>query len=601
MDYISQAHNYWNMLPPKLKMAASEEAQAMGVEVIQFLASQLRSGFIGMRGNSTSGYQSQQQGAKRSRAEAAKDKSGTLVPAQMRMGRGAELSFQQQNVLSPIKFKTGETKGASIIPAFSRERMLYKPQVVSMAFAYKMQLETPKFWNNDNELPINRFVVHNVYRHVLTSTQNTSPNSIYGKNTQSWNNTLGPDKSYVRKLGAELNGDTGTGSAYGVPNVNTGLNNTLQSPYRYPQNGEFMYTRMSRRMTENLGWNANPMKIAAIDSGPGTVTGLTPLLVYANADVSTGITMDSMPNLAPPSSTQTTQFGASYYYRSQNSRGEISYNFNNEGTNPIVVDIVITRLKKGNAMIKKDFLSSLVQVYQDGYLNYSYANRNQQDLQGQPPNAADVTTNARGPFLPAKALDNYKLTRSPLTGSYFKEQSHPYKQVARDQFIISGGATRQWSMYMQAIDYDARKYSQFQSIDLPVAFPIIDNDQECACVDDLSYCISIAISGVPAPFIEQPSASDIVTDPTNAVIDRRGTSSSCAITGLYKEHCHPVYLSMSNNETYINGKLDIPHFDESATPTLGTADILSIANATRTSDVDTALIAMGPLNTVGGG
>lgn len=569
----------------------------MGVDVIHFLASRLR----GMAGNSTASFKAQQQGAKRSRIEAAKDKSSTLLPAQFRMGRGAELAFQQQNILSPIKFKTGESPGRSIVPAFARERMLYKPQVVSHAFAYKMQLEPPSFLSEDNSLPINRFVVHNVFRHVLTTSQNTSASGIYGKLTQSWNNSLGPDKSYVRRLGAELNNQTGTGSAYAPPPTNTGLNLSLQSPYRYPENGATMWSRMSRRAMENFGWNANPLKFAAIDAGAGSTTALAPLYVYANADKHTGQTCPSMPNLVPASTAETTQFGPSHYYRSQFSRGEIAYTFSNEGTNPIVIDVVITRLKKGNALIKKDFINTMVEVYQQGYLNYSYANRDQADLQGQPPADVDVTTNARGPFLPAKALDNYRLTTNPLTGGQWKEGSNPYKQVARDQFIVAGGATRAWSMYMQAIDYDARKYNQYATINLPATLPIADNDEECSAVDDLSYIISIAVSGVPAPYIEQPVKSTTITNPTNAIIDRRGTESSCAVTGMYKEHCHPVYLSMNNNETYINGKLDISHYDIGAAPVLGTADILSIANATRSADEATALIAMGPLNTVGGG
>jgi len=603
MEYITQAHSYWQKMPPAMQAAFAEEAQAMGVDVIHFLASRLR-GMAGGTGNSTmsNSFKAQQQGAKRSRIEAAKDKSCTMLPAQMRMGRGAELAFQQQNILAPIKFKTGEPNGKRIVDAFSREHMLYKPQVASMAFAYKMQLEPPSFLVEDNALPINRFVTHNVFRHVLTASQSNSPNSLYGKNTVSWNNTLGPDKSYVRRLGAVENGDpVGTGSAYSAPPATSGLNTTLQSPYRYPQNGDFMYSRMSRRALENLGWNANPMKIAAIDSGAGTVTGLTYQTVYANADNINGqLTCDSMPNLHPPGANQVTQFGASYYYRSQMSRGELAYNFANEGTNPIVVDIVITRLKKGHDMIKEDLVNTMVAAYERGYLNYSYANRNQADYQGQPPTAVDVTTNARGPFLPAKALDNYRVTTLPAGGP-FENQQNPYKQVARDQFIISGGSTRAWSMYLQSMDYDARKYSQYQSIDLPPGLPIESNDNACACVDDLSYIISIAVSGVPAPYIEQPIKAGSVTAPLNAIVDRRGTEASCAVTGMYKEHCHPVYLTLVNNDTYINGKLDIASFDEGASPTLGVADILSIANATRGSDEASALIAMGPLNSVGGG
>lgn len=596
-DLLSEAYNYYNRLPDKLKAAASEEAQAMGVEVIQFIANKIRGSF-GSYTNS-SGYKAQEQGAKRSRYEARKDSSGTLVPAQLRIGRGAELSFQQQNILKPILFKTGEPTGRSIVSAFARERMLYRAQTVSHAFAYKMQLQEPSFLSDDAAVPINRFVVHNVFRHVLMSTQNTVPTNIYGNLTTSWNNSLGPDKSYVRRLGRILNGDApATGSAISVPPTSSGLNPSLQSPYRYPQNGDYMFARMSRRALENFGWNANPMKFASIAAGSGSVTTLTNLQTYPNAASSTSTQLYSSPNRAPVDEPGATS-GVCYYYKTQNSRGELAYNFTNEGTNPIVVDVVITRMKKGNALTKKDLIDQMVDTYQTGYMNYSYVNKGQANFAGQPNIVQDVTTNARGPFLPAKALDNYRVTTN-TSGSVTAQSAHPFKQVARDQFIIAGGASRAWSMFMQSMDYDARKYAQYDEYNLIATAEIETNDENSSCVDDLSYILSVAVSGVPAPYIEQPASGAGIV-PISAVIDRRGSEASCSVTGMYKEHCHPCYLSMSNNEMYVNGRLDIAHYDTGAAPILGVADILSVANATRGSTESSALISLGPINTVGGG
>lgn len=527
-----------------------------------------------------------------------------VVPAQLIPGRGAELSYQQLNICKAIKFKTGEGVGPELTDAFARERMLYKGQSAMHAFAFKMQLVPPSYATEADSVPINRFYVHNVFRHVLAGPNNASmfnQGAPYGAFTQSWNETLGPDKSAVRSLGATtMNDSSKVGSAYTVPSAAQNLNSTLTSPYRYPKNGGWMFSRMSRMLMENLGWNANPMKLVSIDAGIG---GLTPtaLLVYPNALSKSDQGIVSSPNTAPADSNGIT--GPSYYYRNQCGRGQVSYCFNNDGTNPIVVDIVITRIKKGQQIIKGD-LHQLENAYKRGYLNYSFANDGQADLNGQPPSASDVLTNARCPFLPAKALDCFKRTTN-AGGANINTGSHPFKQVARDQFIIAGGASRNWSTYLQSLDYDARKFAQQQSslpaLPVPPSTPgglIAGYDDQSNCLDEFSYVFSIAVSGVPAPYIEFAGTAGSVA----SVIDRRGTDCSVSVTGAYKESPHPVYLTQALKPTYINGRLDIPGYDNAATGlSITTNDIANIGQATRSAANSTALIGMGPLNTVGGG
>lgn len=525
----------------------------------------------------------------------------SMVPAQIIPGRGAELSYQQLNVLKAIKFKTGEPAGASAVSAYGREPLMYGSQPAIHAFAFKMQLTPPSFLSSGGSVPVNRFYCHNVFRHVLQGVNNTSTsvsNMPYGGRTQSWNETLGPDKSYVRQLGAlTAGGSLLAGSGYVDTPAALGLNKTLQSPFRYPQNGAFMFSRMTRQLLENLGWNANPLKFILKSPGSQSTPYEDYVSVYGNAPATTGPTISSIPYQVPQNSTVGNE-GPSFFYRSQLGRGQVSYCFNNDGTNPVVIDIVITRIKKGQQVLKKD-LGFMVGAYQQGYLNYALASRAQANLEGQQPLDVDVTTNARCAFLPAKALDNYRLT--PAAGTITNSSSAPFKQVARDQFIISGGATRNWSTYLQSIDYDARKFAQFQAPVAATDTVISTYDAESNCLDEFSYIFSIACSGVPAPYVEYKGLAGNAA----SVIDRRGTECSVSVTGCYKEVCHPVYISKVNNEPFINGRLDISHFDPGTTqdpsPSITTNDIANIGQAVRGTTTQSALIGMGPFNTAGGG
>jgi len=537
-----------------------------------------------------------------------------VLPAQLIPGRGAELASSGMLVLAPIKFKTGEPPGPKLTSAYGRERLMYTPQTALQAFAFKMQLAQPDYIRDEDETPpVTRFVVHNVFRHVLAGPNNTGYSELpYGTGSVLWNQTLGPDRSFVRKAGSVFYDVPGQGSAYSIPPATSGLVNTLSSPFRYPVNGDFMFTRMTRQLMENLGWNANPLKFMSVQPGSGDAVATSSLQVYGNAVASNDALIYSMPNRVPADATSPSQKGSSFGYRSQNSQGKISYNFNNDGTNPVCVEIVITRVKKGHQLTAVQLKESMVQAYETGYLNYSYANRNQANFSGAAPGPEDVTTNSRGPFLPAKALSNYKLTL--LNDGQFQtnQSSHPWKQVARDQFIVSAGSTRNWSTSLQAMDYYANRYPQWQAPPPPepapgTFVPSAGLDNESNCVDDLSYIVSIAVSGVPAPYVEY-NKGDAYPDATASlasVIDRRGTACSVSVTGAYKEVCHPVYLAQTHTDTYINGRLDIPMYDFPTTPAgvpqLTTNDIANIGQAVRTSDANSALIGMGPFNTVGGG
>jgi len=505
----------------------------------------------------------------------------SMKPAQLIPGRGAELFVNQTNVEAPIKFKTGELSTKRKVDAFAREAALYKSQAVAHAFAFKAILLDPSYIRSGESLPINRFVCHNVFRHNVPETTNVSAvvGSKFGTTDVTWNNSLGPDASQVRKqppLGTAV-------SAF--PAGTTGLNINLNTPYRYPQNGDVLYSRMNRQTLENLGWNANPIKMRSIEPGAALTPTVTTMEVYDNASLVTTAAgpASSIPNQCPVQTTSTgsDQAGPSFFYRSQMGIGEICYNFINDGLNPICVDVVITRLKKsqeigGGALVYENAINQMVQSYQKGYMNYATQNQNQANFAGDAPQEVDVTTNARGAFLPAKALGiHYKGTG----GTGILNQDAPFKQVARDQFIMAGGGSREWSMKLQAVDYDARRYNQ-----------------SSMQFDDLTYIISFGISGVPLPYIETGVVS---SNTTTAIIDRRGTACNVSVTGMYKEIVHPVYMSRPSAFTYVNGTLDIPGFT-SGTATISTADIANLSASTRQTTVGSAIMNVSPFSTIPG-
>jgi len=502
-----------------------------------------------------------------------------MKPAQLIPGRGAELFVNQSNIEMPIRFKTGEKSSAKRVDAYARERNLYKSQSVAHAFAFKCLLTDPSFIRTAESLPVNRFVVHNVFRHNMQYTVNTENVGEFGTTSTTWNNSLGPDRALVRQ-------QPPTGTAYSTfDSTANGLNVNLSTPFRYPNNGGVMWSRMNRQTLENLGWNANPLKFRAIEPGIQSISpGMQSVSVYGNAGTMTSITTAqprSLPNLAPTSTVPARPGnGPSFFYKSQMGIGSLNYNFVNDGLNPVVVDVVITRLKKGQEFaddsVGSTFIATMVDAYQKGYMNYMSQNQNQANFQGETPQVVDVTTNARGPFLPAKSLGTFY--RGTGTTSVANLDA-PFKQVARDQFILAGGGSREWSMKLQALDYDARRYNQadFQ-------------------VDDLSYCVSFGISGIPLPYIEVGSGG---TSNATTIIDRRGTACNVNVTGLYSETVHPVYMSRPSTFTYVNGTLDVPGYS-SGTAVVSTSDIANLAASTRTTTVGSAIMNVSPFNTIPG-
>ena len=598
-----------------------DQAQSLAVSGLTNLAKSAGSALTSpamsqnLRGSraSTQSLASQESSAKRSRLTQKSVESGVsggskTCAAQFNPGRGAELSWTQQNLLNAIRFKTGELPGPDAVSAWGQERKFYKGQKLSIGFAFKAILDAELSANAD-QVPT-RFYVHNVYRHTKAEVCGVATDTTaqglcqYNRYHLGWNTTLGPDASLIRQApnnalptpfttgGTCHPPATGPGSAVG-----NGFSPNIVSPFRYPLQGDVMYSRLTRQNLENFMWNANPLKIAYVQpmamSQP-LVNTTTAMQVLDNGYTDYfGQFYSSHPHQQQSSTSSfdtpiTPSNNTGFYYRCQSGQGKLAYHFNNDGTSPLVVDVVVTRIKKGMEAALGN--GALHDSYTTGYMNYTLANRGQGDYYGQPPVAQDIFDNARVPFMPAKCLD-YAEPVSPVnTTTSPAAKQRPFKQVARDQFVISGGGTRPWSMDLQSLNYRSNDYAQVpeawnvEDVQVPVQTAFTKN------ADDITYIVSFGFSTLAMPFMEFSSPS------LGAVIDRIPQSVNCSVTGVYTENVLPVYLASDSKTPYINGALDYVWYEDD-TPVLAGVDIANASNIVRSESNSSAYINVGPSNT----
>jgi len=515
---------------------------------------------------------------------------GVVVPAMFNPGRGAELGLVNKLIDTPLKFKTGEPAGPPRpVDPIGSSLQLYKPLRFNQAFAWKAIVPKQSF--TSGEL-VNRGYVHNIFRHYNYATWGTGATDLYGPANAAggWNKTLGPDGAQTRIPPRVSIADNAALTA-------AGFSTGLISPYRNPSWGERMYSRVSQQFLENMCWAAHPYKYIQPQIGTsGTIDSEAPT-VYKNAGSSYELYPRSMPAQQP--STPSTASSSPYYYRTQMGRGKVSYDFSNDGSGPIVVDVVITKLKQGKIWDSVGIGSTsgsgtmLDDVYQNGYLRMAQANRNlggTNGLNGQPALGTDCFTNARVQFMPKAAL---KYAQNQPTGQVTNQLDQPFKQVARDQFVISAGATRAWSFELPALDYDPRRYGNLTSSSSSADRVVISD-----ICSDMTYIVSIAFSSVSVPLTENPVVGSVTN---GAVVDRRPADCNLSVTGSYEETCYPVYLGKDTlSTTYINGALDVPFYQTTAPSTMRSIEIANLNQVTRDSTPGSAYISVGALNTISG-
>jgi len=518
---------------------------------------------------------------------------GVTCPAMFNPGRGAELGLVNKLIDAPIKFKTGELAGpAGPRNPLEHQLVLYKPLKVTQAFAWKGVVVQQPY---SQPTLVNRGYVHNIFRHHNYAAFGAAPSDLYGANSTvgAWNKTLGPDCALSRQVPIQ----TSTAAA---ALTTAGLNNNLQTPYRTPANGERMYSRVTQQYLENVGWAANPFKYIQPALGQGGSLIASSVPVYENAGSAHATYVTSMPQQQPvtPSLVSSTgsQLFSPYYYRSQFGKGKIAYDFSNDGTGPIVIDVVIHKIKQGEFWDSAGVGSlsgngtALEDAYKNGYLRMAAGVNTTTapiGLYGQEPLDTDPLTNSRVQFMPKACL---KYCKNVSSGQATGHTEMPFKQVARDQFIISAGATRAWTFELPALDYDARRYcnsTNANSIDRVVVQDI------CS---DLTYIVSIAYSAVATPVFESA-----VTGTAQAVIDRRPGDCAVSVTGQYSELCHPVYLSKDSlSHVYINSALDVPYYSGTAPTGMSHNEIANLNQVVRSQTPGSAYISVGAISTLSG-
>lgn len=490
------------------------------------------------------------------------DRSNQSMPySAVIVGRGAEVG-QIGRQFQPCSTLKLPAKGAKLHNAFAEMCKAWGGVDCRMSFAYKAILPV-NF--TANTLPVTRFYTHQIFRHKLNGINAGS----FADTTTNWHQTLGPDDSLIRAVPP-------TGSATAAI---TGWDTSIRSPFRMPTNGTVQWARLTQTHKENIGWNCNPFKFKS-SSDQTTQSGLTPatsVLCYANApllalDDNTPVT--TMPGQQPKAATTGNMTNdTSCYYRTQNDEGLITYQMCNDGTTPVVCDVVITQLKKGEYLSSDDLtngaIKSLENAYGQGYMNMCLPQRGVINFDGQIPTLNDPFFNSRVEFMPAAALKYYNgVTAAGTT-------LHPFKQVARDQFIIAAGSIKPFKFKLPSENYYAPDYDQGGGNHL--------------C--DYTYIVSVAFSTVATPVVESNTGATAST-----IIDRRGNALNVSVTGTYSERPLPCYLSEYNNNYYVNGVLRTPYYTATI-PTITRANIIPPEEATRSTQNSTAQSIVGPFTT----
>lgn len=527
-----------------------------------------------------------------------------------------------------------------------------KGRKISMDFAFKLINNNSKLLDQEKD---SRVTVMNCFRHYNhksfvfdhTGWTKDADTDAKRKANLAWHSTLGPDGSYIRKGpsgsatqadGSKI-GDTGTFRGIDGSNVYTDANsyvqsgstptdirddksNTLISPYRYPLDMELMYSRVNRPLLENYGWMLNPYKFNSFqenvytedDDGTaiepnnprlGTVSSwMNPreeIMKFDSAGFNT-TKQHSFPcqvNLKNAGADTT----AGFEWHSQFGPGKLSYQFQNDGTNPVCIDICIVGIKKDSPIP----LSQLEAFCDFNYAVHKYSNRGKTDINGyQTSNAGslDLTigdsewhANAKLPFMPDacfKQPTNILATLKDEIGALPKgDTSHgdaesamyrliaegkpnPFKVVKRDQFLVSSGATRAWQTTLPSFKYRPQVH---EHADLTGGTDSgVSNFDDAALEfltntgDEYTFVLCIGASGMPKPVQEVVTRNLPRTDDgqnmnvdIKAIIDRQPTTCNVAVVGTYTETVYPCFPKDRSSVNFINGRMTEPYFTSAPT------------------------------------
>ena len=282
---------------------------------------------------------------------------------------------------------------------------------------------------------------------------------------------------------------------------------------------------------------------------------------------------------------------ANWEYHSQFGSGKLNYQFANDGTNPVCIDICVIGVKKGQTIP----ISLLEQICSYNYATHKFSSYKALNTGGY--NAVDVVepktvdidlandewiSDAKLPFIPSQCFKNPQSYTDAIDQSgsgvpvWVTEildtnnqgRINPFKVVKRDQFIISSGATRAWNTTLPSIKYRPQLY---EDVEYPLDITNTDSSKLSTTADEYSFILAIGAHGMAVPVeeiypgttIDQNGTTvDDFTVRKKSIMDRQASSCNVSVTGTYTETVHPAYAERVGDATFINGRMVEPYFSD---------------------------------------
>ena len=585
-----------------------------------------------------------------------------LKVAQFIPGKGLEVGGVQEHNDPAIYCSLG-LKGDKLENALDKTFDVMTGKKVSMDFAFKLICK-PQLASKEKK---SRVTVFNCFRHYNPDSYNYQKTGTYESPAGSdqyeankkWHTTLGPDASHIRRgyEGLVTQGSlagTWRGTSTGLGGlakhydgtqwlVNSGTSevaNSLLSPYRFPNDMEIMYSRINRQVLENYGFALNTWRFR---SSLGPLAGDLPTAVTMEQWQQPGKEVLNFPQTANTTeSSLKSSFPAQINqqivvpqgeqllsasqqlleYHSQFGPGKLNYQFSNDGTNPVCIDICIVGVKKG----EKVSVDTLNDIFGYNYNLSKYQNSHRVNVEGYQSPTQPITSgselinfdfakdewhsDAKLPFVPndcfknpmnyLDAVDinfgtnNQQVGASKLYAQLEQGRRNPFKLIKRDQFIVSSGSTRAWNTSLPSIKYRPDIYESTY----PIGNVFVDEDEKIAITaDEYSFIMLIGASGMSKPMEELYPAQTLDEDGDirtpeilkSTISDHEPSSCNVSVVGTYTETCMPAYPQLVSDNTFINGRLTLPYFTvASATDKINPSTITDPEYPDRLSTVDIA-------------
>jgi len=555
-----------------------------------------------------------------------------LKVAQFIPGKGLEVAGAQVENDPSIYCSLG-LKGDKLVDPLEETFKRIKGRQVSMDFAFKLINNRSGLLTHDKKT---RVTVMNCFRHInpdsfnkdVTGWHKTAGTLALQQSNQNWNTTLGPDSSLIRRgtggkgpatAGSDcgtwrgLDGDLPANTALSYADPVGAAANTLMSPFRYPIDMEIMYSRVNRQLLENYGWMLNPYKFvswqnnSAAQNNISTVNSTASVKLWTNPsdeslDFTKSVSASSQSDRKSSfpcqvNTAQTVTATNSFDWHSQFGPGKLSYQFQNDGTNPVCIDICVVGIKKDNP-VPVDLMEKLCKY---NYAVHKFANRGATNVNGFQSSASSGVVdesfgenewhdNAKMPFMPDVCFKNPQSYIEASDASFTTNakgiaakrvyealeqgKKNPFKVVKRDQFIVSSGSSRAWNTTLPSINYRPQMY---EDVDYPLDesefIPGASRGELEAKADEYTFVLCIGASGLSKPVEEvlQRDLADTMIDgvaaPGNhsvdlkAIIDRQPSTCNVSVVGTYKETIYPCYPEDRSSVNFINGRLTEPYFD----------------------------------------